>query len=124
MDIQPIANAGTATASSINLASPAAGTVVAPSSAPTPVPVTLPSVATSRAAEAAKLSQALANINQAMQKMGSGLEFSVDQESNRTIVKVVDQQTNELIRQMPSAEALEISKAMDRVQGLLISLRA
>jgi len=122
MNIQPIANAGTATAPSTDLTNPAAGTVVAPTSAP--VPVTLPSVAPSQAAEAAKLSQALANINQTMQKMASGLEFSVDQESNRTIVKVVDQQTKELIRQMPSAEALEISKAMDRVQGLLISLRA
>lgn len=74
--------------------------------------------------DSAQLTQAVASVNQAMQKLAPGLEFSVDQESNRTIVKVVDKQTNELIRQMPSAEMLEISKAMDRVQGLLISLRA
>jgi flagellar protein FlaG len=72
----------------------------------------------------AELSKAVASINQTLQKLAPGLEFSIDQESNRTIVKVVDQQTKELIRQMPSAETLEIAKALDRVQGLLISLRA
>lgn len=77
-----------------------------------------------RQPDSAQLTQAVASVNQTMQKLAPGLEFSIDQESNRTIVKVVDKQTNELIRQMPSAEMLEISKALDRVQGLLISLRA
>ncbi|MGV3741036.1 MAG: flagellar protein FlaG [Burkholderiaceae bacterium] len=71
-----------------------------------------------------QLSQAVASINATIQKLSPGLEFSIDQESNRTIVRIVDQQTKELIRQMPSAETLEIAKALDRVQGLLISLRA
>lgn len=124
MNIQPIAHAAIAAAPSTEVASPVAGTVAPPAPAQAPVPAASPSAAPSQAAEAAKLSQALDNINQTMQKMASGVEFSVDHESNRTIVKVVDQQTKELIRQMPSAEALEISKAIDRVQGLLISLRA
>lgn len=84
------------------------------------------SVAAQREAQepsTAQLTQAVASINQTMQKLAPGLEFSIDQESNRTIVKVVDQQTKELIRQMPSAETLEIAKTLDRVQGLLISLR-
>lgn len=92
---------------------------------------TAPAAASSAAAQpdipqptSAQLTQAVASINQTLQKLAPGLEFSIDQESNRTIVKVVDQQTKELIRQMPSAETLEIAKALDRVQGLLISLRA
>lgn len=64
--------------------------------------------------------QAVQNINKTMQILAPNLEFSVDTDSNRTIVKVVDQQTKEVIRQMPSTEALEIAKALDRVQGLLI----
>ncbi|MFD2272939.1 flagellar protein FlaG [Undibacterium arcticum] len=36
------------------------------------------------------------------------------------MVKVVDQRTQEVIRQMPSPEALEIAKALDKMQGLLI----
>ena len=40
------------------------------------------------------------------------------------IVKVVDRETREVLRQMPTQEALEIAKALDRTQGLLIKLEA
>lgn len=63
---------------------------------------------------------ALQSINQAMEKLAPNLEFTFDKESNRTIVKIVDQETQEIIRQMPSKEALEIAKALDKLQGLLI----
>ncbi|GGI16376.1 flagella locus protein FlaG [Oxalicibacterium faecigallinarum] len=68
--------------------------------------------------------EALQSINNALQSMSSNLQFSVDQESQRTIVKVVDQETKEVIRQMPTEEALEISKALDKLQGLLIKSQA
>lgn len=71
-----------------------------------------------------QVGQALQSINKALQALSSNLEFSVDADSKRTIVKVVDQQTKEIIRQMPSTEAIEISKALDKLQGMLISLRA
>ena len=71
-----------------------------------------------------QVAEAVRNINKTMQALSQDLEFSVDADSNRTIVKVVDQQTKEVIRQMPTAEALEIAKALDRVQGLLIRQKA
>jgi flagellar protein FlaG len=40
------------------------------------------------------------------------------------VVKVIDQQTKEVIRQVPTQEVLEISKAIDRAQGLLIRQQA
>ena len=64
--------------------------------------------------------QAVSDINKAMQFMSRELEFSVDTDSKRTVVKVIDQQTREVIRQMPTEEALEIGKALEKVQGLLI----
>lgn len=70
------------------------------------------------------LTEALKNINKSMQALGQNLEFSVDPDSDRTIVKVIDQDTKEVIRQMPTPEALEIAKALDRVQGLLIRQKA
>jgi flagellar protein FlaG len=70
------------------------------------------------------LNDALKNINKSMQALGQNLEFSVDADTDRTIVKVIDQDTKEVIRQMPTAEALEIAKALDRVQGLLIRQKA
>lgn len=71
-----------------------------------------------------QVGQALQSINQALQKLSSNLEFTVDADSNRTIVKVMDTQTQEIIRQMPSVEAIEISKAMDKLQGLLVKQKA
>ncbi|MHB1123404.1 MAG: flagellar protein FlaG [Ramlibacter sp.] len=68
----------------------------------------------------AQVVETVQNINRTLQLLAPSLEFSVDAESNRTIVKVIDQETKEVIRQMPSAESLEIAKALDRVQGLLI----
>lgn len=64
--------------------------------------------------------EAVGNINKAMQSMSRSIEFSVDTDSDRTIVKIIDQQTREVIRQMPSAEALEIAKALEKMQGLLL----
>ncbi len=72
----------------------------------------------------AELDEALRNINASMRTMSQSLEFSIDPDTDRTVVKVVDQQTKEVIRQMPSVEALEIAKALDRLQGLLIRQQA
>lgn len=71
-----------------------------------------------------ELKQAIDNINKSLQAQRQDLVFSVDTDSKRTIVKVVDQKTNEVIRQIPTPEALEISKALDSVQGLLIKQTA
>jgi flagellar protein FlaG len=71
-----------------------------------------------------QVAEAVQNINKTMKELSQNLEFSIDTDSKQTVVKVVDQQTHEVIRQMPSAEALEIAKALDRVQGLLIRQKA
>ena len=76
------------------------------------------------AVPSSQLDDALHNINKSMQSLSQEIQFSIDPDSDRTIVKVVDQRTNEVIRQMPSAEALEIAKALDRLQGLLIRQQA
>jgi len=73
----------------------------------------------------AQLAQALGHLNQTMKTRESGLEFSIDEDSHRTVIKVVDQNTKELIRQMPSEEALQLAKALDQAQqGLLINQKA
>lgn len=73
-----------------------------------------------QAPDAEQLSQAVESINTALQARSPELEFSVDSESERTVVKVIDRETREVIRQMPSEEALEIAKALDHLQSLLI----
>ncbi|HLA33277.1 MAG TPA: flagellar protein FlaG [Rhodocyclaceae bacterium] len=48
------------------------------------------------------------------------LNFSVDEESGRSIIKIVDPATKEVIRQIPSEEALQMSKGINSLQGLLL----
>lgn len=71
-----------------------------------------------------QVKQAVKDINAAMQSMSSNLEFSIDEDSEQPVVRVIDSQTGDLIRQIPSKEALEISKALDKVQGLLVRQQA
>lgn len=72
----------------------------------------------------AQVSEAIKGINKAIQALSQNVEFTIDEDTDRAIVMVVDQQTKEVIRQMPSKEALEIAKALDRVQGLILRQQA
>lgn len=48
------------------------------------------------------------------------IEFSLDQESKRMIVKVVDTETRKVLRQIPNEEVVAMSKTLDKLQGLVI----
>ncbi|MGI4841988.1 MAG: flagellar protein FlaG [Janthinobacterium lividum] len=74
--------------------------------------------------DAQAVGQAVDSINQAMKSLSNRIEFSIDDDSKRQVVKVIDPDTKEVIRQMPSEEALAIAKALDRLQGLLIKQQA
>lgn len=72
----------------------------------------------------AQVAEAIKGINKVIQALSQNVEFTIDEDTDRAIVKVVDQETKEVIRQMPSKEVLEIAKALDKVQGLLIRQEA
>ena len=63
---------------------------------------------------------ALAEINQTLRMASIGVQFEFDKEADTMIVKVVDVDSGELIRQMPSEEVVRISRALGRLQGLLV----
>lgn len=60
-----------------------------------------------------QVNQAVAALNQSPQARSQGLEFSIDSDTKRTVVKVIDQSTQEVLRQIPTPEALEIAKALE-----------
>lgn len=70
--------------------------------------------------DAGQIDKAVADINKAMQSHSQDLRFSVDTDSKRVVVKIIDQQTNQVLRQIPTEEALEISKSLDKLKGVLI----
>jgi len=67
---------------------------------------------------------AVQSANAYVQSVSSSLQFSLDQDTGRTVVKMIDTQTEEVLRQFPSEEMLSISKSIDRMQGLLINREA
>ena len=55
----------------------------------------------------------------------SQLQFSVDESTGESVIKVMDKETNEMIRQIPSEEMLQIAKALDRFQeSFLVNSKA
>jgi flagellar protein FlaG len=73
----------------------------------------------------AQIQSAVDKVNQVMLQANTGVEFSVDQSSDRTLVKVVDTKTGETIKQFPSKEMIAISQSIDQFQkGLLLRQKA
>lgn len=126
MDIRSVPNLNAATAAHIDkgaLSSEMPGASARPVAEPTQAVAAVQQPAPTPRAE--QITQALKDINQALESsQARNLEFSVDEESSRTIVKVVDRQTHEVIRQMPTQEALEIAKSLDKAISLLARQKA
>jgi flagellar protein FlaG len=74
--------------------------------------------------EAATLEETLQGAQEAAEAAGANLQFTIDKDSGKTIVKVVDSQTSEVIRQIPSEELLALARSMSKTEGLLISQKA
>lgn len=99
---------------------PGAMQSTAQAGAPTAVQVGSGSSPVESSARREELDRALDAVRKAVEPVARNLLFSVDEDSGRTIVKVVDSATKEVIRQIPSEEILSIAKALDRLKGLLI----
>ena len=72
----------------------------------------------------AQLDHAVDTINQFLKPVASSIQFSVDEESGRTLVKVIDTDTNTVLRQFPSKETLAMSSELSKLQGLLLREKA
>jgi len=68
--------------------------------------------------------RAARQINDFLQSSNSNIEFSVDGDSNKVIVRVIDSQTRHVIRQIPSEEMLAIARSLDQMTGLRINQTA
>ncbi|PJJ19260.1 flagellar protein FlaG [Janthinobacterium sp. 67] len=71
-----------------------------------------------------QLNKAVSELNQSSQIKTQGIEFFIDEDSQRTVVKIIDQETKEVLRQIPTKEALELAKTFDSAKGSLISQSA
>ena len=71
-----------------------------------------------------ELTDAVSRINDHMQVVRRNLEFNLDEESGKTIVKVIDAETEEVVRQIPSEEIVELAKHLKEIRGLLFKAEA
>lgn len=75
-------------------------------------------------ADSAALEDAVKKLNAFIAPALQSVQFAVDKDSNRTVVKVVDSETKQVLRQFPNEEALAMSKSLDKLQGLMVKQTA
>lgn len=79
--------------------------------------------ATPRAPTKADIKNSVDAINRFLQDT-SEVRFSIDDDSGRSIVKVVDTETKKVLQQFPSEQSLEIGKNLGNLKGMLIDSEA
>jgi len=70
--------------------------------------------------DAEALDHAVKDLESNVRNLQRSLQFSVDEESGRTIIKVIDRETREVIRQIPPAEVISIARRIEDAVGLLL----
>ena len=71
-----------------------------------------------------QVKQAVDQVQQIVRPLAQSLQFSIDEDTHNTVVKIVDTETNKVIRQIPSEEMLQMAKALDNFTGLLMKQQA
>jgi flagellar protein FlaG len=75
--------------------------------------------------ETADLEKTVSELNDYVQNMKRSLQFSVDDDTGRTIIKVIDPESKEVIRQIPREEILTIARMLrEETRGALLEEHA
>ncbi|WP_234483586.1 flagellar protein FlaG [Noviherbaspirillum pedocola] len=80
--------------------------------------------ASSSEAQKKELKGSVDAINTFLKTFSNNIEFSIDADSGRTVVKLVDTETNTVLRQYPTKEALALAKDIENLQGHLLKTEA
>lgn len=83
-----------------------------------------PATTTDRPASAEQVEAAVSQISEFIQSIQRDLVFSIDESSDRLVVKIVDSKTHEVIRQIPSEEMLRIASHLDSTGSLILREQA
>ena len=84
----------------------------------------LPPGKADEAVDTEQVESAVSRISDYVQNFQRDLQFSVDQDSGRSVIKVIDSETNQVIRQIPSEETLRIAEQLDSPESLIFSQQA
>ncbi|MDR4480338.1 MAG: flagellar protein FlaG [Nitrospira sp.] len=67
-----------------------------------------------------ELEQALTRVREVFQKADSRVEFSIDPDLDRVVVKIFDGESGTVIRQIPQQEVIDLAKRLEAPTGLLL----
>lgn len=70
------------------------------------------------------LQDAAEKVQKVVQMYASELKFSVDEDLEIPVVKIINTANDEIIRQIPSEEMLEIAKSIDKIAGMFVNQTA
>lgn len=71
-----------------------------------------------------EMEAAVDNLNKVIADSLQSIQFSMDEELGKVVIKVMDTETKQVLRQIPNQEVINISKNLARLQGLVISDKA
>lgn len=71
-----------------------------------------------------RLEDVVKEVNDFIKPINNSLQFSIDDDTGTTVVKVIDSDTDEVIKQIPSEEMLALAKAIGQLKGLLVKQQA
>lgn len=84
----------------------------------------VPPVNSQAADEAETVESAVSQISDFVQNFQRDLQFSVDKDSGRIVVKVLDSETKEVIRMIPPEETLRMAEQLDSPESLIFREQA
>ncbi|AHF68510.1 flagellin FlaG [Pseudomonas cichorii JBC1] len=74
--------------------------------------------------EEEKVKAAAEDIQKFFQSVRRNLEFSIDEDSGKVIVKVIASDSGEVVRQIPNAEILKLADSLSDAHSLLFHAKA
>ncbi|SEF92509.1 flagellar protein FlaG [Nitrosomonas ureae] len=81
-------------------------------------------IAQSNTSNTDQLHEAVSKIEKFSLVVQQNLKFSIDEDSGKTIIKVMDATTDEIVRQIPTEEVIDIARTLSKIHGALFNDRA
>jgi flagellar protein FlaG len=114
-EISNIAAVAQPVASAANLAAPQPRAAVP---APNRAPVA-PAVQIDPEEMRQNLHEAIARLNEQVERNGRGLNFALDERLNRPVITVRSTASGEIIRQIPNEVVIKVAHSIEDIKGLL-----
>ena len=65
------------------------------------------------------LNEVVSDLNNLARELHRELQFSVDDKSGETVIKVIDRETDEVVRQIPSEEVVRMRQRLQEAAGVI-----